>query len=115
MSSLIKFKYDVKRDIADLIRGTFPAIGNANVLLGYLDERYLVDKTYLRHSSLYLACKCKFIEGDDHPTDYQDPAAIVAKNQMDAVAMYNSIYETDEGTTIFELERRCDDLEVEPI
>lgn len=112
---MIKFKYNVNNNIAGLIQTTFSDVINPNTLIGYVDDSKLANINLLAHNSLFLVCDCVFKTGDKAPTDYKNPIAVVARNQTEAVGMYNSIFKTDEGITICELEHRCDKLEVETI
>ena len=111
---LIKFKYIVNSSLKPLIMNTFADIATPDSLVGYVDEGKLANMDSLEHSSLFLTCDCEFTREDDRPSGYKSPIAIVAKNQTEAVQVYNSIYNTDEGVVICELERRCDKLKVIP-
>lgn len=112
---MIKFKYTVNKNIAKLMSSTFTDIVNPNSLIGYINAEKISNTNLLFHSSLFLVCACVFKAVDESPTDYKDPIAVVARNQTEAVGIYNSIFHTDEGVTICELEHRCDKLEVEQI
>lgn len=112
---MIKFRYTVNKNIVGLIQSTFADVANPNSLVGYVEKQKLSNTNILHHSSLFLVCDCEFKTGDKAPTNYKNPIAVVAKNQTEAVGVYNSIFKTDEGVVICELEHRCDELEVEQI
>lgn len=112
---MIKFKYEVDNGMAGLIRSTFADVVNPNMLVGYVEKEKLANIDLLRHNSLFLVCDCVFSATDDTPSDYKNPIAVVAKNQSEAIGIYNNIFKTDEGIVMCELKNRCDELEVESI
>ena len=110
---MIKFKYKLNNNISKLTIETFGECITS--VYGYVDEAKLPNTDLLYNSSLFLLCNVDFNVGEEHPDSYSNPIAVVAKNQQEAIAVYNSIMNTNQGSVLCELEHRCDKLEVEAI
>ena len=107
---MIKFKYTLNNSLAELARGTLSNyFGNS--IIGYMDEG---DVNNLRHMSLYLMCEIIVDETTGNKT-YQNAIGVVARNDYQAVGMYNEINNTDTGSVLCEIENKCDELKVEPL
>ena len=108
---MIKFKYTFKEDLLKLVRETI-ANYTSDFIIGYLNEGD-ANSDNLRHSSLYLVCEC--LEPAPNMRVYQNPIAVVSRNQYSAVGMFNEITGNGSGTVLCEMENRCDNLKVEAI
>lgn len=106
---MIKFMYNVRKDIAILINQTVVNVSNPNKIIGYAEEGRMHN---LQHASLFLVCEYNNINGTDL---YQNPIAIVALNQTEANTLYGQITGKSNCSVLCELESNCKDLKVEPV
>lgn len=104
---IIRFKYNMNPDLIKLCR---------EAIIEY-DYDYLYGAMHrdisnqLNHASLYLICQDKEIQGNQF---YANPLAIVAKNDVEAIGLYQSLTGNN-GISMCELERVCNTLKVEMI
>ena len=103
----IKFKYRMSIDLEPLVRTT---IINYNdiYLYGILPEELAGQ---LKHCSLYLVCSLDY---SDNVQVWQNPLAIVAKNEKSAVEKYAELTNSEIGSVLCEIANRCDKLKVIP-
>ena len=106
---MIKFKYNLKEDLLKLVRQNIVNY-TSDFLISYMNKG---DINNLRHSSLYLMCE--YLEPTPSMRVYQNPLAIVARNQYIATGIYNEITGCESATMLCEIENRCDNLKVEMI
>ena len=106
---MIKFKYTFKEDLLNLLRQTIVNY-TSDFAIGYMNEG---DVNNLRHRSLYLMCE--IIEPTPSMRVYQNPIAVVAKNQYEATGMYNEITGSQSSTMLCEIVNRCDNIIVDTI
>lgn len=108
MDEFIKFKYTLKPELAILVQQqvlNYPY----DWLYGYLHKGIIGQ---LKHCSMYLITELEFRNGLDI---YQNPVAIVAKNDIEAMGYYRTISNKENGTVLAEIVNRCDNLKVEPV
>lgn len=106
---MIKFKYTFKEDLLKLVRETIVNY-TSDFVVGYMQEG---DVGNLAHSSLYLMCEC--VQPTPNMRVYQNPIAIIARNQYTATTLFREITGSESGTVLCELENKCNDINVEPI
>jgi hypothetical protein len=72
---------------------------NTKYLIGYLPDNYRAG-SMLAMCKLYVVCSASADE--DNPTlEYKNPVAVVAKNDSDAIRIYNEEFDKNDGTMLF--------------
>lgn len=104
---MVKFIYNVKQNLQSLIKSTIADYDDYSKLVGYVDEGRIGS---LEHTSVYLVCEMKYT---DTLMVYTNPLAIIAKNDIEAVQLYNDVTSVI-GGVLCEMESNCSKLKVEP-
>lgn len=106
---MITFRYAIKENLLPLVKENIVNYGS-DYLIGYMEEGIAGQ---LKHVSLYLVCE--MAEPNNSMIIYQNPIAIVARNNTEAVRVFYELTQKDNGTVLCEIENRCDNLVVEPL
>ena len=110
---MIKFAYNVKKDLIPLILETVINCDPTRIV-GYVEEGTLNNVDSLKINSLYLVAELNSSKDDDSRDIYKNPLVLVSKTQQRAAELYREIT-GKVGSIVAEIEHTCDKLKVEPL
>ena len=103
----IRFKYRIPENLLPLVNQTVVNYGY-DYVYGLMPEELIGQ---LRHCSLYMICEFEYIDGRQV---WQNPIAVVAHNEVEAMETYVRNMKKENGSVLCEIVNRCDTIKVEP-